>query len=170
MTADPNPDPYPMNPNLNNRCVKKQFMKTEVAIPETSDVFVPASLHHLVNRLSDSLAPAVLRNKSLIINNVPEDICSEINEPLIASVLSRLMNVVISHTENSCIRISAKMFGNVVLIHVKDDGCLNYDSISHNLTEIQAVAEKMGGFVGFTSYRNRLTTIAFSFINMKEAA
>ena len=134
------------------------------------DVFVPTSLHHLVNRLSESLETAARNNKSLILNNVPEDICSELNVNMVASVLSRLMNIVILHTENSCIRISAKTFGNVVLIHVKDDGCLNYDSISHNLAEIQSQAEKIGGFVGFTSYRNKLTTIAFSFMNVKDAA
>ena len=141
-------------------------MKTQTATPEIETLFVPTSLHHLVERLSDSLAPAARRNKSFIINNVQEDICAEVNETMVASVLTRLMNIVILHTENSCIRISAKTFGNVVLVHVKDDGCLNYDSISHNLTEIQAQAEKIGGFVGFTSYRNKLTTIAFSFMNV----
>jgi hypothetical protein len=141
-------------------------MKTQTVILETRDIFVPVSLHQLVNRLSDSLVPAARHNKNLIINNVPEGICSEINENLVASVLSRLMNLVIMHTENSCIRISAKMFGNVVLVHVKDDGCLNYDSISGKLTEVQSLAERMGGFVGFTSYRNKLTTIAFSFMNI----
>jgi hypothetical protein len=145
-------------------------MKSETEIVETEYVFVTSSLHHLVNRLSESLAPAARSNKNLIINNVPEDICSEINENLVASVLSRLMNVVLMNTENSCIRVSAKTFGNVVLMNVKDDGCLNYESISHHLTEIQSQAEKMGGFVGFTSYRNRLTTISFSFMNMKGAA
>ena len=146
-------------------------MNPQSAIPQFRDTIAPTSLHHLVNHLSDDLAPAARRNKNLIINNVPEDICSEINQNLVASVLSRLINVIIMHTaENSCIRISAKMFGNLVLLHVKDDGYLNYDSISNNLAEIQSQAEKMGGFVGFTSYRNKLTTIAFSFMNIPKAA
>lgn len=143
-------------------------MKTQPTTREDLNVFVPASLHHLVECLSDGLEPAARRNKSFIINNVPEEICSDLNVNMVASVLSRLMNVVILHTENSCIRICAKTYGNVVLVHVKGEGCLNYDSISHNLTEIQAQAEKIGGFVGFTSYRNKLTTIAFSFMNVKE--
>lgn len=145
-------------------------MKTQSATVETVNLVVPMSLHHLVNRLTESLEPTARRNKSLIINNVPENICSELCISTVASVLSRLMNIVIMHTENSCVRVSAKTFGNVVLVHVKDDGCVNYDSISHNLAEIQSQAEKIGGFVGFTSYRNKLTTIAFSFMNAKEAA
>ena len=149
---------------------KRQFMKIQSTTLETTSLVVPMSLHHLVNRLSESLEPTARRNKSLIINNVPEDICSELSVNMVAAVLSGLMNIVIMHTEHSCIRVSAKTFGNVVLVHVKDDGCLNYDSISHNLAEIQSQAEKIGGFVGFTSYRNKLTTIAFSFMNTKDAA
>jgi glucose-6-phosphate-specific signal transduction histidine kinase len=140
-------------------------MQTETATPETPDLFFPTSLHHLINRITGSLSPATRRNKIVIINNVPGDICSHINENHVASVLSRLMNVIIMHTENSYIRISAKVIGNIVLLHIKDDGCLSYDSVSHQLTEIQAQAEKIGGFVGFTSFKNKLTTIAFSFIN-----
>src|SRR5436190_12575347 len=105
-------------------------MKTQTT--EDLNLIVPTSLHHLVERLGESLEPAARRNKSFIINNVSEDICAQVNENNVASVLSRLMNLVISHTENSCIRICAKTIGNVVLVHVKDDGCLNYDSISHN--------------------------------------
>ena len=143
-------------------------MKTQVATLEAENISVPTSLYQLVNRLSESLEAAARHNKSFIINNVPEDICSEINVNRVASVLSRLMNLVILHTENSCIRIYAKTIGNVVLVHVKGEGCPDYDSISHNLAAIQAQAEKIGGFVGFTSYRNKLTTIAFSFMNVKD--
>jgi hypothetical protein len=144
-------------------------MKTVTLMPETYDVFVPRTLHRLINRIADSLAPVTLRNKIVIINNVSEEIDSQFNESLVAPVLNRLLNLVIMNSENSQIRITAKMIGNVVLLHVKDDGCLNYNSISHHLQEIQAEAEKMGGFVGFTSYRNKLTTIAFSFMNMPGA-
>ena len=145
-------------------------MKTQLATLEAGNPVIPISLHHLVDRLSVSLEPSARRNKSLIINNVPEEICSQINENNVASVMSRLMDLVIAHTENSCVRICAKTIGNVVLVHIKDDGCLNYDSISQNLTELQSQAEKIGGFVGFTSYRNKLTTIAFSFMNIQAAA
>jgi hypothetical protein len=140
-------------------------MKTQSAMTDCQATFAAPTLHHLVNRISESLEPAARCKKSLIINNVPENICSDVNEKLVAAVLNPMMNVVIMHSENSCIRISAKLVGNVILLHVKDDGCINYDSVSDNLKEIQTQAEKMGGFVGFTSYRNKLTTIAFSFLN-----
>lgn len=145
-------------------------METQSVTLELKDSASSSSLHYLVGQLASSLAPAATRNKNHIINNVQHDICSLANENVIATILGRLLNVVIMHTENSCVRISAKNYGNVTLLHVKDDGCLNYDSISHNLNEIQSMAEGIGGFVGFTSFRNKLTTIAFSFMNVKAAA
>src|SRR5580765_458013 len=129
-------------------------MKTQ-SILKPEDVFISSSLNQLVDRLTDSLEPAIHRNKSFVINDVPENISTDINEDLLASILSRLLNMVIMHTENSRIRVSAKTYGNVILLHVKNDGSLNFDSISRNLGEIQGLAEKMGGFVGFTSFRNK---------------
>ncbi|MEI9911053.1 MAG: hypothetical protein WDO71_16085 [Bacteroidota bacterium] len=145
-------------------------MKTELLTPESPVTMITASLHDLVDTLANSLQPAASRNKSLIINDVPVNITAERNEHLLSSVLAGLMNEVITHTESSCIRITAKTFRNVVLLHVKNDGSLNYDSISHNLSAMQTQAEKLDGFIGFTSYRNKITTIAFSFTNIQEAA
>jgi hypothetical protein len=133
---------------------------------ETNTIF----LNDLIDVLVNSLHPAAKRNKSLVVNDVPENIIIDSNEHLLASVLGTLMKEVITHTENGCIRITAKLFGNIVLLHVKNDGLLNYDSISQNLSGIQSQVETLGGFIGFTSYRNKLTTIAFSFTNIQKAA
>lgn len=145
-------------------------MKAEVLIPATRNTTAAHSLYTLVNLIADSMEYAANDNKSFIINDVPEDIIVETNEQLLASILSNLLNEVIMHTSNGCIRITAKLFNNVVLLHVKNDGSLNYDSVSQKMTRMQVQAEKLGGFVGFTSYRNRLTTIAFSFMNKYTAS
>ena len=145
-------------------------MKTETLIPEPERTIVATSLHDLVDTLANSLHPVVRQSKSLIINDVPENIMADRNENLLAAVLGGLMKEVITHTESSCICITAKSYNNVVLLHVKNDGSLNYDSISHNLSAMQKQAEKLDGYIGFTSYRNKITTIAFSFTNIQEAA
>ena len=138
--------------------------QTAIVLPATSSE--PASLHHLIKNVTEGFAADAFRNRASIINDVPHDLGINTNKDLLASVLDGLMQLVITHTNNSRIRITAKIYGNVVLIHVKDDGCLSYDSISHKLSRIESLAEKLGGFVGFTSYRNKLTTIAFSFMNI----
>jgi hypothetical protein len=146
-------------------------MKTEVLIQEPPVAQATHSLHDIVDIIAQSMEYAALHNKSFIINDVREDILIDTDQDLLSNTLSSLVNEVIRHTENGCIRISAKSYkSNIILLHVKNDGCLNYDSVSQKLTRIQTQAERLGGFVGFTSYRNKLTTIAFSFRNMQPAA
>ncbi|HEY6505534.1 MAG TPA: hypothetical protein VIZ28_16280 [Chitinophagaceae bacterium] len=145
-------------------------MKAELLIPASEGTVANQTLHNIIDLIAGSMEYAAAHNKSFIINDVPEDILIGADENLLASVLDNLMSEVIMHTENGCIRITAKLFGNVVLLHVKNDGSLNYDSVSQKLMTIQTQAEQLGGFVGFTSYRNKLTTIAFSFMNMQTAA
>lgn len=140
------------------------------AINPADSVACIASLHNVVGSLINSLAPAANRHKSCIVNDVPIEIRTDVNENLLASVLGSLINAVLRNTQNSCIRITAKLYGNVVLLHIKDNGCFNHSSISQNLTRIQPQVEKLNGFVGITSYRNKLTTIAFSFVNSQIAA
>jgi hypothetical protein len=144
-------------------------MKISQQLPKSNQLS-PGSLHHLVENITSSHSPAAQKNKSFFINDVPAGIEVTSDEDLLASVLSGLMNIVVNHTQNSCIRITAKSYGNVVLLHVKDDGCVSYDSISQTLSRMQSMAEKLGGYVGFTSYRNKLTTIAFSFLNQTSIA
>jgi hypothetical protein len=148
----------------------KKFMKVQVLTPEPQAITLTSSLYNMVDTIAASMEFAANHNKSFIINDVPEDILIDTNEDLLASILGSLMKEVIMHTDNGCIRITAKLFGNVVLLHVKNDGSLNYDSVSQKMNRMQAQAEKLGGFVGFTSYRNKLTTIAFSFMNRQIAA
>jgi hypothetical protein len=140
------------------------------AIDRTEDVMCIASLHNVVESLISSLAPAAICHKSYIINDVPVEIRTEVNEDLLASVLGSLINAVLRNSQTNCIRITAKFYGNVVLLHIKDNGCINYSSISQNLAAIQPQVEKLNGFIGLTSYRNKLTTIAFSFVNMHKVS
>jgi hypothetical protein len=64
------------------------------------------------------------------------------------------------------IQISAKLFGNVVLIHIKDQGGKDYSPVAQSILRIQPTVEKLKGFVGITSHRHDRTTIAFSFVDM----
>jgi K+-sensing histidine kinase KdpD len=143
-------------------------MKTErdtPNVPQTTD-----TLTGLVDVLANNFESSVLHKKSILINDIPDDIFIDTDKNLLANVLGNLMQEVIKHTENGSIRIMAKTFNNVVLLHVKNDGSLNYDSVSQRMNTIQTQAEKLGGFIGFTSYRNKVTTIAFSFMNTSDAA
>jgi hypothetical protein len=89
---------------------------------------------------------------------------------MLASVISSLLHTVVTHTENSCIRIAAKEYGDIILVHLKDSSNFNNYAVANDLQQIQALAKKMGGCVSITSRREENTIIAFSFPNIPNAA
>jgi hypothetical protein len=128
------------------------------------------ALHLMINQLSVSSLPSAMRRQSVVVNDIPSALYVNTDAHKLAAVLGSLLNTVIGHSSNSYIRISAKTYGNVALLHIKDNCRLNSPAFACSLVKIQELAERIGGSVGVTSYRNGITTIAFSFINHPIAA
>ncbi|HTD94975.1 MAG TPA: hypothetical protein VK644_14215 [Chitinophagaceae bacterium] len=129
-----------------------------------------SALCELVDKLIKTSSIAATRNRSFIINNVPEGLSVTADENILSTIISVLLQYVVNHARDTCITISAKAYNDVVLMHVKDaNGCSN-DGISYGVQQVQHLARKMGGFLDVTSYRRRETTIAFTFPNLKAAA
>ncbi len=122
-------------------------------------------LHLMVNRISTGSLPSATRKNSFIINDVPDDLEVNTDEHMLATVFGSLLNTVINNSENCCIRISAKLYGRVVLLHLKESHRLNCPAFAGNLRQVQQLAEKIGGTVSVSNERNEATTIVFSFVN-----
>jgi hypothetical protein len=123
------------------------------------------TLQAMVKRISVNSLPAAAEKHSFIINDIPSDIQVSADEHMVASVFGSLLNTIISHTENCCIRISANLFGKEVLINLKESYQVNVRAFAGSLREIKQLAEKIGGTVTITSDRTRETSIFFSFAN-----
>ena len=128
------------------------------------------ALHLMINQLSVSILPSAMRRHSVVVNDIPSAMYVNTDAHKLAAVLGNLLSTMIGHSTNSYIRISAKTYGNVALLHIKDNSRLNSPAFACSLAEIQQLAERIGGNVGVTSYRNGITTVAFSFINHPIAA
>ena len=128
------------------------------------------SLNQLLSKLLPGFQQLAVDRKSFFINDVPRNILVNTDNNIVASVLADLLRIVSSKADNSCIRISAKSFHDVILIHVKDNnGCNNY-VLDANFFQVQPLADKIGGFIDVTSQRKKATTIAFSFSNLPKQA
>ncbi|MBC7874699.1 MAG: HAMP domain-containing histidine kinase [Ferruginibacter sp.] len=128
------------------------------------------SLHTLVSRLVACVVPATARNKSFMVNDIPAGLSIAANPGLVTAVLSNLFNTVALHSVNSCIRISAKVYSNIILVQVRDHHSANACTIAYSLQPAQPLAEKIGGYLGITSQWKNETTIVFSFPNIPLAA
>ena len=80
---------------------------------------IPVALHQFVDQLVCSLLPQTTEQKSLVVNDVQKGMLVNTDKNILTTVLSKLPDTTIMHTQDNCIRISAKFLENITLIHVK---------------------------------------------------
>lgn len=129
-----------------------------------------STLQELVGNLMTGFLAVADRNNNCFVNDIPDDVFIDSDREMIATVLGGMLSAVVRNAKDSCIRFSAKVYGNVILVHVKDYNSVNYCPVEKNLQQLQPLAERLGGSVGVTSQRQNVTTFAFSFPNMPLAA
>jgi hypothetical protein len=123
------------------------------------------TLHKLANRLIISLLPRATFLKSIIVNDISTELHANADQELLASVLSCLLHSAIVYSPASCIRISAKAFGYVTLVHVRTNDPQEAEPFSESLNQLQPLAEKLGGCITVTNNSDHGATLAFTFIN-----
>jgi len=136
--------------------------------PQVNQDFI--TLSELASNLTTGFLPLARTNKSVIVNDIPEDLFIDTDIELVASIFAGLLAAVVKNAKESYIRLSAKVYGNVVLLHIKDLNNFNYSPVENKVQQLQPLAEKIGGSVSVTSQRNNVATFAFSFPNLPLAA
>lgn len=123
------------------------------------------TLHDIVSNVSASSLSYATKKNSFIINDIPIDLQAITDEQMVATVFGALLNVLITHTNNTCIRVSAKLYGRIVVIQLKETCTLDSSIFAHHLRQVQQLAEKIGGTISISNNQGDATTIAFSFLN-----
>lgn len=127
-----------------------------------------SNLHHMVNRLAISSLPMAIRNRSFIVNDVPDELFVSTDSNVLASVLSGLIQSLIIYTTNGCVRVSANRQDDTILIQVKDNGQCDKMSVEKRIAQVRPLAEKLGGALSVTD--NGTNVIMFAFRNILKAA
>jgi hypothetical protein len=127
-------------------------------------------LREMADSLTKSFLPLASRNQSFFVNDIPEDLYLGTNPAAISSILGDLLFSMISNAKDTCIQLTAKIYSDVILVHVKDCSTFNSYAVSSSLQRLQPLVERMGGFVNITSQRKKVTTVAFCFPNIPVAA
>jgi hypothetical protein len=128
------------------------------------------TLDQLVSLLAAGSLPAAVHRKSFIVNDVPRALSISADENMLATVLSSILQIVINHTENSCIRIAANVNDKIVNVQMQDSSSFNGNVIESDLKHVQTIANKMGGYLSINTNLKKITSIAFSFPNIPQAA
>lgn len=91
-------------------------MKTNVIHPGPESSYNFSGLYQLTDCLVNTLQPKATSNKSFFINEIPEQLPLAADRQMLASVLGGLLSAIAYNTKDSCIRLTAKTYGNVVLV------------------------------------------------------
>jgi hypothetical protein len=121
------------------------------------------SLYDLIDNTIRSSLPFALRSHNLILNEISSGFSVHCDKQTLSEIIRQVLNAIMEFSKSSYIRISAKRYHEIVLIHFKDFNILNKSQAPYKLQPIQALASTIDGYVGVTSFRQYETTIALSF-------
>jgi len=121
------------------------------------------SLYDLIDNTIRSTVPFALRNHNLILNEISSGFMVHCEKQTLTDIIREILNAISEFSKSSYIRISAKRYHEIVLVHFKDFNILNKTQAPYKLQTVQKLASAIDGYVGITSHRQYETTIALSF-------
>ncbi|MBS1573721.1 MAG: HAMP domain-containing histidine kinase [Bacteroidetes bacterium] len=137
---------------------KQPKTKKELIAPELS-------LQHIVQSLVVNYQKVAVHQNSFFVNEVPASLAIAADKKMVVDLLRNLFSLVTNYCRNTCIKISAKAYHDVIVMHIKDTSTFNNTIPTVELQNLQTGADKIGGLLEITSQRKKETTIAFSFVN-----
>jgi hypothetical protein len=127
---------------------------------------VHTGLRDLVSSLTNSFSSHAGNKNSSFVNEVPDYLQLDTDASVFSSVFSGLLDAVFAYTKDSCITMTAKTYGNVILVKVKDSNNPHIDSMETEMKKLKPVAEMMRGSLNVTIQHKKSTTITFGFPNI----
>ncbi len=134
--------------------------------PDRKEEIIP--LQQFISTLLDGFQPSATLNNSFVINDVSNEMFVKTDPILLATVMNRILSTVIARCSNSCIRLTAKCFHNVVLFRI-NHSFIN-DLGINDLKDAEAFAATLGGCISLNSQARKGNAIILSFLSLPEAA
>lgn len=128
------------------------------------------ALHLLINQLMQCVAPLADERQNTLTNEISPFLLVRTNPGKLGMVIRQLLTTINNHAENTSIRLSAKMYGDVLLLHIKKKCTTPHPGFAEHLQPLQQMAREFYGDVSITSHRNDITTVALSFMNQCHTA
>lgn len=128
------------------------------------------SLQQLINQLLDNSMATAFRNKSIVINEVANDLMIAKDRITMAPVMRDLLATVIANSSNGQIYISAERFRDIITIQVQERSNNNGYALASSLRIVEAAATLVGGNLTISGAQQRVATISLSFSNSESVA
>ena len=124
------------------------------------------SLHSLVNEVVIEVLPFAVRRRTLIVNDVQPGLHVNINVQQLTTLLKNLLCNTIMNTQDDCIRVTAKAYGSITVVHVRNNDFRCEQIITNNLQDFEGIAEQLGGCLSVTKNKLYGASVSFTFLNL----
>jgi len=130
----------------------------------------PVRVKSLVSQLLSQFQPLAVEKRSFLLNDVPENFTVHTNESKLTAIMSSLMNSFINKSLDSCIRISAKRYNNIILLRLSHSNATMNFTPDPDWNKVNMLAANLGGCIIEDDIRRSHATITLSFRCLANAA
>ena len=123
------------------------------------------ALKQLISKVTTTLMPMAGNRCSFFINDVSPDIQLLTDQDILASVVSELLQTALRQTENDCIRISAAIDHELVLLNVHENGYCPSSEMTRRIRLIQPLLASIGGSIVVAGHHREGHDLAFRFLS-----
>jgi hypothetical protein len=124
------------------------------------------SLQSLIDRmLRHSLNDMMRRSDSSVMNEIPAELCTAVDENKVAPVIRELLATIVTNARKGRIHIRAERFRDIVILEIQDRSNYNGYALDYSIRAIEPLARMVGGYISIKGQHQLDTTITFSFPN-----
>jgi hypothetical protein len=123
------------------------------------------ALYKLVNQVIMSLSLKAIHQTSFMTNNVQEELLVSTDKNILNAIVTSLLRTVLLHDQGNNIQVSAKLIGNITLMHIKTNDTGQMQAFTQSIEKIQPMARSIGGCITITNGKFHGINLAFTFIN-----
>jgi len=120
-------------------------------------------LQKLVNYLVGNSLKTIIRNKTVVVNEVPAEFSTGADAEKIAPVISALLTTVIANSRNGLINITVDKFRDIVTLEIQDRNNYNGYALACGIKAIEPLASIMGCSINIEAPQQLIATVSFSF-------
>lgn len=109
--------------------------------------------------------PAVSSGKAIIVNDVKPSFIVETEDTYLKAIVRRLLETVVLHSSGFPIKVWAKQFHNLTVLHFKYKDDRPEAELQKMVAHLEPFAERLGGCLYLTSHLPNDISIAFTFLS-----
>lgn len=130
--------------------------------------YVP--LKDLLDGLIEKFGQLARERNNYFLNYIPEDFFVNSDSGLLNDIFGQLLSTIVESCRDCRIRLSAKSFHSIVLVHVTVINGTHHGVVIANLPDMERMAETLGGCLSYNDQHLNESTFTLSFRSVQQVA